>query len=105
MNEHAEGQKSENHGVCVKGSEHDNNSVDYYGVLKEVLELQFPDHLVMSVVLFECDWFNPTPVRDTRVHPQHKSVEVNNKRSYPKFYPLCVSPASATGLFCHLFGN
>jgi hypothetical protein len=39
----------------VKGGEHDNNGVDYYGVLKEVVELQFPGHPVMSLVLFKYD--------------------------------------------------
>jgi hypothetical protein len=49
-NKHAKGRKSENHGVYVKGSENENSGVDYYGVLKEVLEVQFVGHLVMSAV-------------------------------------------------------
>jgi hypothetical protein len=85
MNEHVEGRKSENQEVCVKGGKHDNNGVDYYGVLKEVLKLQFPGYPVISVVLFKCDWFDPTPNRGTRVHLQYKLVDVNIKRSYPKF--------------------
>jgi hypothetical protein len=71
--------------MCVKGSENDNNGVDYYGVLKEVVELIFPGHPIISVVLFKCDWFDPTPNRGTRVHPYSKLVDVNRKRSYPKF--------------------
>jgi hypothetical protein len=69
MNEHAEGRKSENYGVYVKGGEHNSNSVDYYRVLKEVIELHFPCHPVMSVVLFKCGWFDPIPNLGTRVHP------------------------------------
>jgi hypothetical protein len=53
--EHAEGQKSVNHGVCVKGGENENGGVDYYGVLKEVIEVQFPSHPIISIVLFKCD--------------------------------------------------
>jgi hypothetical protein len=52
-NEHAEGGKSENYGVCVKGGENENSSVDYYRVLKEVLEVQFPGHPVISVYVFQ----------------------------------------------------
>jgi hypothetical protein len=45
----------------VKGGENENSGVDYYGVLKEVIEVQFPSHSVLFVVLFKCDWFDPTP--------------------------------------------
>jgi hypothetical protein len=69
----------------MKGGEKENNSIDYYGVLKEVLEVQFFGHPVMPVVLFKCNWFDPIPNRGTRVHPQYKLVDVNNKRSYLKF--------------------
>jgi hypothetical protein len=75
----------------VKGGEHDNNGVDYYRVLKKVIELQFPSHPVISVVLFKCEWFDLIPNRGTRVHPQYKLVDVNNKRSYPKFDPFVLA--------------
>jgi hypothetical protein len=54
-------------------------------------EVQFSGHLVLSVVLFKCDWFDPTPNRGTRVHPQYKLVHVNSKRSYPKFDPFVLT--------------
>jgi hypothetical protein len=68
--EHAEGRKRVNHRVCVKGGENENSCVDYCGVLKEVIEVQFSGHPILSVVLFKCDWFDPTPNRGTRVYPQ-----------------------------------
>jgi hypothetical protein len=37
ISEHAEGRKSVNHGVCVKGGENENSGVDYYKALKEVI--------------------------------------------------------------------
>jgi hypothetical protein len=61
------------------------------GVLKEVLEVQFPGHPIMSVVFFKCDWFDLTPNRGTRIHHQYKLVDVNNKRSYPKFDPFVLA--------------
>jgi hypothetical protein len=89
--EHAEGRKTENYGVCVKGGEHGNNGVEYYGILKEVIELQYPGHPLMSVVLFKCDWFDPTPNRGCRVHPQYQLVDVNSKRRYPNFDPFVLA--------------
>jgi hypothetical protein len=89
--EHAEGRKSLNHGVYVKGSENENNRVDYYGLLKEVIEVHFPGHPVLSVALFKCDWFDSTPNQGTRVHPQYKLVDVNSKRSYPRFDPFVLA--------------
>jgi hypothetical protein len=89
--EHAEGQKTVNYGVCMKGGENENRGVDYHGVLKEVIEVQFPGHPVMHVVLFKCDWFDPTPNRGMRVHPQHKLVDINSKRNYPKFDPFLLA--------------
>lgn len=56
----------DNSGVLCKAdttcyaSTSDNNpiegAIDYYGVLREVVELQYLGHL--SVVLFKCDWYN-----------------------------------------------
>jgi hypothetical protein len=86
---HAEGQKRNNYRVCVKGGEIENNGVDYYEVLKEVIEVQFASHPVLSVV--QCDWFGPTLNRGMSLHPQYKLVDVNSKRSYPGFDPFVLA--------------
>jgi hypothetical protein len=49
------GRKSVNNGVCVKGGESVNGGVEYYGVLEEVIEVYFPGHPSLSVVLFKCN--------------------------------------------------
>ncbi|MQL75277.1 hypothetical protein Taro_007658, partial [Colocasia esculenta] len=65
-----------NSGVCVKGSAYNENEIDYYGILEEVIELQFlgQDN---NVFLFKCHWFDPTSIRhDTTygiVDVKHKS--------------------------------
>ena len=45
--------KTQNSGIVVKG-EHDNNVIDFYGVLKEIIEVRcwFGKK---NVVLFKCD--------------------------------------------------
>ncbi|XP_066379444.1 uncharacterized protein [Miscanthus floridulus] len=49
---------TQNSGVMTEGS-HDGNNIDFYGVLKEVIELQYNSNLQVrrTVVLFQCDWF------------------------------------------------
>jgi hypothetical protein len=45
-------------GVITDGS-HDGNDIDFYGVLKEVIELEYNLNFQVRrmVVLFRCDWF------------------------------------------------
>ncbi|KAK1604788.1 hypothetical protein QYE76_028461 [Lolium multiflorum] len=52
--------KTQNSGVATKGSFGDADETDYYGVLQEVLELQYGTnkHGDRSVYLFRCDWFD-----------------------------------------------
>jgi len=39
---------------------HNGKKIDFYGVLKEVIELQYPLNYQVrrTVVLFRCDWYN-----------------------------------------------
>ena len=80
--------------------------VDYYGVLQEILELDY--HVGWTkkkLVLFRCKWYDPTPRLGTKVHPQYKTAEIkrigeygicdpfviaqNVKQVYYNLYPLC----------------
>jgi hypothetical protein len=49
---------TQNSGVMTDGS-HDGNDIDFYGVLKEVIELEYNSNFQVrrTVVLFRCDWF------------------------------------------------
>ena len=51
--------KTQNSGVMAKGT-HRGEKIEFYGVLKEVIELQYNSSLQihLSVVLFRCDWCN-----------------------------------------------
>jgi hypothetical protein len=52
--------KTQNSGVATKGSFGDADETEFYGVLQEVLELQYGTnkHGDRSVYLFRCDWFD-----------------------------------------------
>ncbi|KAK1604853.1 hypothetical protein QYE76_028526 [Lolium multiflorum] len=56
--------KTQNSGVATKGSFGDADETEYYGVLQEVLELQYGSnkHGDRSVYLFRCDWFDLDPL-------------------------------------------
>ncbi|MQM11478.1 hypothetical protein Taro_044385 [Colocasia esculenta] len=52
-----------NNNVCVKGSAYNENEVDYYGILEEVIELQFLGQ-GNNGFLVKCHWFDPTSIHN-----------------------------------------
>ena len=75
--EYEHGRKTYNNGVYVKGSTRSELEVDYYGRLKEVVELQYHTEQ-NSVFLFKCYWYDTTD-RGIRVDPHYGLVEINSK--------------------------
>lgn len=92
-----EGKTTYNSGVCVSGTGHDGTSSDYYGVLIEILELEWPSQATKKLVLFYCDWFDPSN-RGMRTHNQYKIIEVRKGRKYEKFDPF-IFPKAATQVY------
>ncbi|XP_016545337.1 uncharacterized protein LOC107845496 [Capsicum annuum] len=84
--------KSNNIGVWVKGdTSNKDGDVDYYGVLQEILELDFPGWPHKKLILFRCKWFDPTPKIGTRVDPHYKIVEVKHTRQYGSYDPFIIA--------------
>jgi len=50
-----------NYGVCVRGGQYDTMENDYYGLLVDIVELEYTGSPTKKVVLFKCDWFDPSP--------------------------------------------
>ncbi|XP_071687645.1 uncharacterized protein [Rutidosis leptorrhynchoides] len=72
------GRVTQNCGVCVKGACYDNQESDYYGLIEEIIEVEYHNSLSHCVVvLFKCHWFDP--VRGVRVDHKHKLVDVKTK--------------------------
>ncbi|KAK9064523.1 hypothetical protein SSX86_015905 [Deinandra increscens subsp. villosa] len=72
------GRLTENSGVCVKGAVYNEHEIDYYGLLDEILELEYHSSLGRCVVvLFKCTWFDP--VNGVRVDPKTNMVDVKPK--------------------------
>ncbi|XP_047340380.1 uncharacterized protein LOC124943970 [Impatiens glandulifera] len=72
-----------NSGICV----HANDS-DYYGLLEEIIELEYPGPC-LHVVLFKCLWFDH--IRGTRVNDTYRLIEVNMNRTYTKYDPFVLA--------------
>jgi len=47
-------------GVGVCGTGEGNIENDYYGVLKDIVQLEYVGEPLKRCVLFSCEWFDPT---------------------------------------------
>ena len=80
-----------NSGVCVRGSTDDDPNTSFYGILNDILVIQYvANGSIAQVILFEAEWFDPT-ARGTRIHPQYNLVDVNPNRKYPKYDPFVLA--------------
>ncbi|KAK1404067.1 hypothetical protein POM88_003672 [Heracleum sosnowskyi] len=66
-----------NSGVCIKGSNYSESSNDYFGMLDEILIIEYPRFPIKRTALFKCEWFDPTLNTGTRVHQRYNIVEVD----------------------------
>ena len=60
-----------NSGVCIRCSNLSVDESDYYGQLKEIMELEYLALPIKRTVLFKCDWFDPRPNLGTKVHKEY----------------------------------
>ncbi|XP_073147797.1 uncharacterized protein [Henckelia pumila] len=86
--EHGRYKATSNYGVCVLGSTTDEYEVDYYGVLEEILGLEYYG-LRDVIVLFRCHWYD-TSDKGVKVH-RLGIVEINNKSKLNTNDPFLLS--------------
>ena len=72
----SQGMKTFNRGICVIGTGEGGIVDDYYGILKDVIELVYPQEPTKKFVLFSCDWFNPTINHGIRVHREFDIIDI-----------------------------
>ncbi|KAL0282920.1 UNVERIFIED_CONTAM: hypothetical protein Sangu_2922600 [Sesamum angustifolium] len=58
--EHKIGNSTMNCGVCVQNSSYTDTDIDFYGMLEEIIQLDYPVIDGQQVVLFKCKWVDPT---------------------------------------------
>lgn len=66
---------TQNSGVVVTG-EHGNNIIDFYGVLKDVMEVEYLG-ANKKVLIFQCDWFNLGDKTGVQVDKECELTSVN----------------------------
>ncbi|KAF3685583.1 putative extensin-like [Capsicum annuum] len=92
-----EGQSTYNSGVCVTGVGQDGITSEYYSVLKEIIEFEWSMTSFMKLVLFYCNWFDPSK-HGIKVDSQFGIVEVRKRGRYSKFDPF-IFPQTATQVY------
>ncbi|XP_050207755.1 uncharacterized protein LOC126657155 [Mercurialis annua] len=95
-----ENQDTMNSGVCVKGSLYGPEESDFYGILTDVIELEYPAMPIKKTVLFKCDWFDPTNGVGMTMHSQYNIVDVNHTRKYRKYEPFILAGQSGQVHYC-----
>ena len=83
-----------NYGIHVEGES------TFYGILQQILDVEYWGLLNLKYVLFKCDWYDPTIDRGIRVN-NLGVVDVNANKSYTKFEPfILASQAGQVSFFC-----
>ena len=73
-----------NYGIHVEGE------TEFYGILQQILEVEYPRLLNLKCVLFKCDWFDPVIGRGVRKN-NLGVVDVNANKTYAKFEPFILA--------------
>ncbi|KAK6784233.1 hypothetical protein RDI58_017687 [Solanum bulbocastanum] len=84
---HGSNKSTMNSGVCIKGTTWNDYESDYYGLLGEVIQLEYsnPTKKRTTLVLFKCDWFDPTMGRGCKVHNQYGLIDINHKKRFSSY--------------------
>ena len=84
------GKKTNNIEDCIRGDIGDGES-GCYGMVNEILESEYLSEPLKKVVLFSCEWYDPTCSRGTRKYNYYKIIKINNTQRYEKFYPFIIA--------------
>ncbi|KAK1359427.1 DUF4216 domain-containing protein [Heracleum sosnowskyi] len=90
-----------NSGVCIKGSNYSESSNDYFGMLDEILIIEYPRRPIKRTALFKCEWFDPTLNVGTRVHQRYNIVEVHRRKRLSVYEPFVLAMQATQVYFCN----
>jgi hypothetical protein len=71
------------------GEDNDVTTIEYYGFINDIIELNFQGYKSLSLVLFDCHWFHPR--NGVRRMPLYGLVEVAQQTVNPGFEPFVVA--------------
>lgn len=96
--EYESNKTSMNSGVCIKGTNYSESSVDYYGRLIEVLILEYPRLPIKKTTLFKCEWYDPTS-EGMKVHKKYNIVDIHENKRLKKYEPFILAIQAAQVCF------
>jgi len=79
-----------NSGVCVSSFDENDSLIEYYGVIKDVIKISWEGSMQLELVIFECDWFDPTAAGVRRVE-NIGLVEVKHSSRLSNFDPVVLA--------------
>ncbi|KAK6786293.1 hypothetical protein RDI58_014818 [Solanum bulbocastanum] len=83
--------KTNNSGVCIQGDvDGTGQTIEYYGVIHEIIEVRYSSWPNKKIVLFRCEWFDPSD-KGTKVDHQHNIIEVKHTRKYRSYDPFIIA--------------
>nr|KAJ0196411.1 hypothetical protein LSAT_V11C700384790 [Lactuca sativa] len=86
--EYGKGRATNNYGLCVRGEIYNGEESDYYGLLDEILEIDYYGIGCSTVVLFKCTWFDN--IRGVVVN-KNKLVDVKPTSRIQTNDPFCLA--------------
>jgi len=93
------GKKTYNCSVGVCGTWNGDIKNNYYGVLKDIVEIEYVGEPLKRCVLFSCEWFDPTLNCRKLSHKLSKVIRVHRTRRYRKYDPFIFSNTASQVYF------
>jgi len=79
-----------NSGVCVTSFDESDNALEYYGIIEDIIKIEWEGSMKLELVLFYCSWFDPTPNGLRRIEDLGL-VEINHTLRLSNFGPFVVA--------------
>ncbi|KAK0588832.1 hypothetical protein LWI29_006026 [Acer saccharum] len=93
---------TQNCGLVVDG-EHENATVDFYGILKDVIQLNYMFNY--RAVLFKCDWFDTNVKKRIQKDYNYTCIDVSHKWYESDPYILAIQAHQVFYVNDHKFGS
>ncbi|CAD6242072.1 unnamed protein product [Miscanthus lutarioriparius] len=79
-----------NSGVCVTSFDESDNALEYYGIIEDIIKIEWEGSMKLELVLFYCSWFDPTP-NGLRCIEDLGLVEINHTLRLSNFNPFVMA--------------